>query len=809
MAPVGRVIDGADQLADPRRGEEALGKRSHVAGADEGGQAGERRCSEGDHHSDGVGEGDRRPQRRGDPVGQDPVARAVLGRFETFAQPDCDEGADDQNRHSPAEPGEDRTPARKRFERGEVDDLCARELGLDPRDVARTHHRQDPRSGGAADALAQVAVALVDQDALEPREGLTELFEQPVQDIPLAELSQIRLADLLLDKERREQRRPKVGAGAPRHRGPRAPERDADVAVDQGHGDPTALCRTNRLEELAAGCDTELLPDAALVAREQQVHEEAGQLAPTQHLPEVERFKALPLFERRAAPRVELDADAVERLALDRLADRVDRFAGYVRGAQQQEFAPVLRQTPKLVSSRLRFDGPVLLPPPGFYAPVVESTALGLAGFASLLALCVPLYAWRERGRNYAMAAAVIMALSFPSGWVVAWRAAETLPSAASWIYCVAALGFAAGAGHLASLVRARLRPRSFRWLVSIPGMTAIAAGVLSFPVLAALLPIRIVAWGLGSPLPEWILAIEATPLALALLSVPTSLRLREEVVRIAVGDHPAAAHAQDHELRRVPVARRRARPGEATQSPADGPAAAKALRLVQITDPHLGPWQPIHRLRARVVTLLAHCPDLVLLTGDFLTMESRGSPGALAQALAPLRDVPGRCYAVFGNHDHEAPEEVRAGLEANGVRLLVDEEACVETRIGPVQILGSDWVRRDPSGHLENLLARHPRRNGQLRLLLLHDPAGFPALASGAVDLTLSGHTHGGQLGLLSFGFDWTVLSRSRWPDHGLFARGRNRLYVHRGTGFYGFPLRVGVPGEASLLEVVGSPLS
>ena len=71
-------------------------------------------------------------------------------------------------------------------------------------------------------------------------------------------------------------------------------------------------------------------------------------------------------------------------------------------------------------------------------------------------------------------------------------------------------------------------------------------------------------------------------------------------------------------------------------------------------------------------------------------------------------------------------------------------------------------------------------------------------------MDLTLSGHTHGGQLGLVSLGFDWTVLSRSRWPDHGLFGHSRGRLYVHRGTGFYGFPLRIGVPAELSVLEIV-----
>jgi hypothetical protein len=89
------------------------------------------------------------------------------------------------------------------------------------------------------------------------------------------------------------------------------------------------------------------------------------------------------------------------------------------------------------------------------------------------------------------------------------------------------------------------------------------------------------------------------------------------------------------------------------------------------------------------------------------------------------------------------------------------------------------------------------------LRLLLLHDPLAFHALPDDDVDLVLSGHTHGGQIGLVSLGLDWTVLSRTRWPDQGLFARGSSRLYVHRGTGFYGFPLRIGVPAEFSVLEI------
>ncbi|MGH7292040.1 MAG: metallophosphoesterase, partial [Myxococcota bacterium] len=244
----------------------------------------------------------------------------------------------------------------------------------------------------------------------------------------------------------------------------------------------------------------------------------------------------------------------------------------------------------------------------------------------------------------------------------------------------------------------------------------------------------------------------------------------------------------------RVPVQRSRRHRGVSER---------RGLRIAQIADPHLGPWQPVAKLRRTVEGLLESEPDLVLVTGDLLTMEGIGSPGALARALEPLAKVSGRSFACLGNHDHEAPDEVRSALEAVGVRLLVDEEACVETAVGWVQLVGSDWITREREAHQARLLARFPRRPDHLRLLLLHDPSAFAHVPDGAADLVFSGHTHGGQIGLVSLGLDWTVLSGTRWPDHGFFALGRNRLYVHRGTGFYGFPLRIGVPGEESVLDV------
>jgi hypothetical protein len=415
-----------------------------------------------------------------------------------------------------------------------------------------------------------------------------------------------------------------------------------------------------------------------------------------------------------------------------------------------------------------------------------------LVGLALATLVGVPLYAWAVRGRAYAIFGAVILALSLPGALLVHARVTGRVSLAAvPWLDAAFAYGMAATATHLAALVRPRLRRAPFRLGVSIPGMTFIAAGFLAGLWLLVLLPVQgalgLLGWDRAGRALAW---LDLVPFALAALSLITSTRIVQEIVRVPLApDGPAR-------LARLPVARHRRRP--------PAPLARRPLRIVQIADPHLGPWQPVHRLSRQLDTLVGHDPDLVLLTGDFLTMEGANTPGALARALAPLAALPGRCFAIFGNHDHATPDEVRSALAANGVHLLVDDEAVADTPVGPVQLVGADYVGRGRREHLVGLLDRHPRRPGHVRILLLHDPSAFHHAPPGTVDLTLSGHTHGGQLGLVSLGLDWTVLRRTAWPDHGLFGHGANRLYVHRGTGFYGFPLRIGVPGEASLLEVV-----
>jgi predicted MPP superfamily phosphohydrolase len=120
------------------------------------------------------------------------------------------------------------------------------------------------------------------------------------------------------------------------------------------------------------------------------------------------------------------------------------------------------------------------------------------------------------------------------------------------------------------------------------------------------------------------------------------------------------------------------------------------------------------------------------------------------------------------------------------------------------------DFVWRGRKEHLARVCAAHPRKPDHLRIVLLHDPGAFKHLPAGEADLVLSGHTHGGQVGLVSLGLPWTMMRLFvSAPDHGFWARGSDRLYVHRGTGHYGFPLRLGVPGEQSMLFVHAATLA
>jgi predicted MPP superfamily phosphohydrolase len=390
------------------------------------------------------------------------------------------------------------------------------------------------------------------------------------------------------------------------------------------------------------------------------------------------------------------------------------------------------------------------------------SPSLAAPFVASGVAL-VSAAAYRLRGRFYATFALIVLSLL----GLVTLGMMGALPALAPAFAALLAVAFV----HFATQIRARPRPLLFRVLITWPALAFAGGTLLAFP--------WALAHALGFALP-WPLA----PYAVALFGLVESVWLRPSVVDLVLDARDAGALVRRHPR------------GEAR--------VERPLRLVQITDPHLGPFMSPRRLARICERAVAADPDLILLTGDFLTMESNAHPALLTEALAPLAAMPGRVFACRGNHDLEAPETVASALARAGAALLVDEEAVVETPAGPVQIVGLDHAFRDRAERLGRALRANPRRPGHLRLVLLHDPGAFRLLPEGDADLVLSGHTHGGHVGLLRLGLPFTAVSvLARMPDHGFFARGRDRLYVHRGTGHYGFPVRVGVPPEESVLRV------
>lgn len=308
---------------------------------------------------------------------------------------------------------------------------------------------------------------------------------------------------------------------------------------------------------------------------------------------------------------------------------------------------------------------------------------------------------------------------------------------------------------HLLMLARPRMRGLPFRALVFLPGACFLSGTMLALPWGAAL---QLGVSGSLLACSVWL------PYALSLIGLFQSLGARREEVHIPLDGADAGSLAR-HPLPRPGAAR-------------SGARTLQPLRVVQICDPHLGPFMPVARLQQICTEAVAAAPDLILLTGDFLTMDSQESAEHLAQALAPLGPLTGRTFACRGNHDLETPALVAEALQACGVRLLIDEAVTARTPWGEVDLLGFDFVFQRRAAHVVAVAARHKRRRGVPRIALLHDPGSFKHVPPGTADLVLSGHTHGGQLGLLSVGGQWTVPRLVKLPDHGLWARGRDRLW-------------------------------
>jgi predicted MPP superfamily phosphohydrolase len=229
-------------------------------------------------------------------------------------------------------------------------------------------------------------------------------------------------------------------------------------------------------------------------------------------------------------------------------------------------------------------------------------------------------------------------------------------------------------------------------------------------------------------------------------------------------------------------------------------PADLDGFRIVQITDIHVSPTikRPfVAGVVRRVNTLDA---DVVAITGDLVD----GSVQRLSGDVEPLADVRARFgrYFVTGNHEYySGVDRWTEKVKSLGFDVLINEHRLLTLAEGRILLAGvTDYRegarkpghRSDPAGALAGAPA------ADVKILLAHQPKSVFAASKAGFDLQISGHTHGGQF------FPWNMLVPLAQPFvAGLHRQGDTQIYVSRGTGYWGPPLRLGSPSEITLIRL------
>ena len=249
----------------------------------------------------------------------------------------------------------------------------------------------------------------------------------------------------------------------------------------------------------------------------------------------------------------------------------------------------------------------------------------------------------------------------------------------------------------------------------------------------------------------------------------------------------------------------RQLRISERELSLAHWPATSPHITIVQISDLHIGTNLTTQELETYVQKVNELQPDLILLTGDILD----ANPAHIPDFFPYLNALHARhgVFACLGNHDRYAgAHAVAAGLaDYTHITLLRDQVVHLAIAGTTLHLIGlddrgKDWARGlDADATLTRLRADIPRH--EPTILLSHRPDIFPAAASLGIDLTLSGHTHGGQFAL-PFQSHQFNLARfiTRFP-RGQYTLGNCFLYVNRGLGVTGQRIRLFTPREIALL--------
>lgn len=230
-------------------------------------------------------------------------------------------------------------------------------------------------------------------------------------------------------------------------------------------------------------------------------------------------------------------------------------------------------------------------------------------------------------------------------------------------------------------------------------------------------------------------------------------------------------------------------------------PEGLGGFRIVQLSDIHVGPTIGRDFIEELVARTNALEPDLIAITGDLVD----GSVADLAEHVAPLARLRARhgVFFVTGNHEYySGASEWIVHLESLGLRVLKNERETIDHDGALLDVAGvHDW-NSDRFEHVPDIgRALDGKAAERPVILLAHQPRQIDGAADHGVTLQLSGHTHGGQI----FPFNYLVLLQQPYVA-GLHEHDGTMLYVSSGTGYWGPPMRLGIPAEITHLELAAS---
>jgi hypothetical protein len=249
-------------------------------------------------------------------------------------------------------------------------------------------------------------------------------------------------------------------------------------------------------------------------------------------------------------------------------------------------------------------------------------------------------------------------------------------------------------------------------------------------------------------------------------------------------------------------------------------PEAFKGMRMVHISDIHSGSFQDIRAVNKGIDLILKQQADLIVFTGDLVndrSTEMDPYQNSFGRLTAPLG-----VFSTLGNHDYgdyvqwpsaqakvdnlEALKKVHANM---GWRLLMNEHVVLEKKGEKIALLGiENWGAKARFPKYGKMNLAYPgTENIPFKILLSHDPSHWDAQILPEypdIDLMLSGHTHGMQFGLENPYFKWSPVQWMYKQWAGLYEQGLQKLYVNRGYGFIGYPGRVGILPEITVIELI-----